>query len=298
VATDSSTYQTKKILFTSLFSWTEFDLITVQNGAIAHWDGSILRTKVHKDLKVELLHMNIPFNALNKFPAPAEINAKINDINDLPLLKLVFESFQKLAIRSPRLEQLAKKIEQLPTFKESAFLEKATFSQNIIDQFRLVKKKLTSQLMTVSETPFVISLRALLTQKRPDGLPLKGIDFLIYLDFVAKELGYLHNKNSRHSTDRSAGADAADKAQYAFMKLTQKPFLPGYSSEEGVALFQVLYSMYLVWEEPELNAALSTGFVGEKFHRNFFQKNPETTRYLMEWLQNHPALYLGLSEYR
>src|SRR5262249_31020235 len=111
-------------------------------------------------------------------------------------------------------------------------------------------------------------------------------------------LHLLHNTNCHNSIDKTASASAVDKAACAFFKLEERSFLPGKSTQEEIALFALLYSLYLVWEEPALNAGLTTGFIGEKFFKNAIQKNPETTKYLTPWLKKHPEVYLGLSKYR
>lgn len=287
-----------KILFTSLLSWNELDLIKEERLAIHALDQKILVTDDGRLLRLSLLYYNIPFNALNKYPTPAELEASIKDINEENLIILAFEALKKLGLSSETLQGSVSRLEELRSRHDEAFFfEKQRLILEEIDRFQLVKKWLIEQVEKREEV-LAACLLALLTQKKPDGKPLKGIDCLLVLDYLARELGYLHNKNCCNSTDRSAGADAADKAQHAFKHILQYPFFPGSTSDMEISLFKVLYSMYLVWEEPEINAALSTGFMGEKFYNNIFQKNPETTRYLTPWLQKHPDMYLALSGHR
>lgn len=282
-----------KILFTSLYSWHEYGSIKDQQESIYHLNQKILETS-QGQFKLQLLHFNIPFNALNKYPSPAEMNANIRDLNDEALIHLAFEYFLKNQIASDGLYSIKRRVDESYTLP---FLKRKQSLLNEIDQFKELKKNLASQVVS-KNSPSALALCALLTDKGPNGKALKGIDKLIYLDIFAREIGYMHSKNCKNSTDRSAGANAADKAQYAFQKFLSYPFLPEYASDEETSLFKVLYSMYLVWEEPEITTALSTGFLGEKFYNNFLQKNPETTKYLIDWLKKHPEIYLGLSDYR
>lgn len=285
----------QKILFTSLYSWDEIGLITDQRAAIAKWDQKVLKCGADYYF-LDLLYFNIPFNALNKYPTPGEIKAAIQDINDEALIILIAEAWEKMGEKSKALKGIASKIQTLRGMDEKFFIEKKKASLKEIDAFRELKNTLISHID--SSTMFNRAVKTFLLGKKPSGKVLKGIDKLIYLDYIVSHLGYFHNKNCQNATDRSAGADAADKAQHTFYKLFNAPFLPGNAQEAEKSLFKVLYSMYLVWEEPEINTALSTGFTGEKFYNNFFQKNPETTRYLIRWLKKHPELYLGLSDYR
>lgn len=286
----------KKILFTSLYSWNEFNLITSQYSSIKKWDQQILNCG-GRYYRLHLLYLNVSFNALNKYPTPGEMGAAIKDLNEEALIYLTFDIFKKLGIESTALNGIAVRCETLQKIQEDRFLEKRKALLEEIDRFRKLKKELITLLDGVS-SPLAEVMILVLEQKKSDGRSLKGMDLLLHLDVLAKQLGYIHNKNCQNSTDRSAGADAADKAAYTYQKIKQSPFLPGVSKNEELALFKVLYSMYLVWEEPEITAALSTGFLGEKFYHNFFQKNPETTRYLIHWLKKHPEMYLGLSDLR
>ncbi len=287
----------KNIFFTSLYSWHEIELITDQKQAINKWDQKILKCDDNY-YKLNLFYYNIPFNALNKFPTPAEIKASMKDINDETLIPLLAAVWKQLKLENGELEQIAGRASSLKELSDRLFMEKENALLEGVDAFRLLKPTLLKELQTVEQSDLVLATRTLLSGVKEDGKALKGMDTLLCLNFITHSLGYFHNKNCQNATDRSAGADAADKAQFSFQKLTHKAFLPGNESEEEIALFQVLYSMYLVWEEPEINTWLSTGFRGEKFYNNFFQKNPETTRYLVTWLKENPEMYLGLSDYR
>jgi hypothetical protein len=287
----------KKILFTSLFSWDEIGLITDQQFAIQKWDQKIILCG-QEYYRLNLLYFNISFNAFNKYPVPAEIKATIQDIDDEASIVLIAEAWEHLGLHSEELKGMANRILTLRGLSEHAFLERKRALMEEIDRFRQLKNTLIDQINPLPSTPFNQVVKTLLSGKKPDGKSLKGIDKLLHLDYTARYLGYFHNKNCHNATDRSAGANAADKAQYTFQKIYKAPFLPGYEQAEERALFKVLYSMYLVWEEPEINTWLSTGFMGEKFYNNFIQKNPETTRYLVRWLKKHPEIYLGLSNYR
>jgi len=286
----------KTILLTSLFSWHEIGLITDQQKAVRNLNKKILKVGNERYIRLNLLHFNISFNAFNKYPTPAEMGATIKDINDEVLISLTWDLWQQLGLKSDKLAHLKHAIDSIAHEKE--FFKHQKRLLKTIDAFREIKKELITQLEEVPEETRTLAGAALLKDKKPDGKKLRGMDLLLYLNILAEQLGYLHNKNCQNSTDRTAGANAADKAQYAYHKIYGHIFLPGLSDEQETSLFKVLYSMYLVWEEPEINAALSTGFIGEKFYHNFFQKNPETTRYLIQWLRKHPEIYLGLSDQR
>lgn len=284
------------ILFTSLFSWQEMSLITDQHAAIRSLNKKVLKIGADRYVRINLLHSNLSFNAFNKYPIPAEMGATICDINDEALITILCDLWQNQGLKSESLAQLKEKYDK--SAYERDFLAHQKLVLELVDAFRAVKQELIAQLEELPKNTQTHAGLALLKGKKPDGKALRGIDLLLYLNTLTHDLGYLHNKNCHNSTDRSAGAISADKAQHAYRKIHGRHFLPGYSSDKEISLFKVLYSMYLVWEEPEINAALSTGFVGEKFYHNFLQKNPETTRYLIHWLKKHPEMYLGLSDQR
>jgi len=286
----------KKILFSSLYSWHELELITDQKAAIQSWNGKILRSE-ETYFRLTLLFYNIPFNALNKYPVPGEMKAVLQDINEEACVHLLKEAWHYLGLNPEELAGISDRLLALNTDHE-ALLKNRNQILAEIDRFRLLKKKLSDQIQSHTSTQFHQAIEALLTDKKPNDKPLKGMDKLLYLDYISSQLGYLHNKNCQNATDRTGAADAADKAQYAFRKIRKSYFLPGLDKEEERELFKVLYSMYLVWEEPEINTWLSTGFLGEKFYNNCIQKNQEATRYMVRWLKKHPELYLGLSDYR
>lgn len=286
----------KTILLTSLFSWHEMGLIIDQRKAVRNLNKKVLKIGPDRYIRLNLLHANISFNAFNKYPSPAEMSAVIRDINDQALITIIWDLWKHLGLHNEKLANLKGAMDQIAC--ERDFLKHQDGLLKSIDTFRVLKKELLKQLEEAPTAPYTHAGIALLKGKKPDGKTLRGIDLLLYLNTLTYYLNYHHNKNCQNSTDRSAGANAADKAQHAYRKIYQRDFLPGCMNEQEIALFKVLYSMYLVWEEPELNAALSTGFVGEKFYQNFFQKNPETTRYLTQWLKDHPEMYLGLSAQR
>lgn len=283
-------------LFTSLYSWHEIDSLSDQHQMIRKINKKVLRIGNDQFIKLNLLHFNIPFNALNKYPSPAEMHAVIRDINDQGLIILVYDLWIHLGLHSDRLFQLKDEVEKLSYEKDYLLYQDQML--NCVDSFQTLKEELIGQLESLPDDSRVEACIALLKGKKRDQKRLRGIDLLLYLNTCVGPLNYLHNKNCENSTDNSAGASAADKAQYAYEKIYYHSFLPGFATEHETSLYKVLYSMYLVWEEPELNAALSTGFLGEKFYHNFLQRNPETTRYLIHWLKKHPEIYLGLSDQR
>ena len=292
----ASQVEEKTILLTSLFSWNEIGFIIEQNQAIRSLNKKILNIGPGRYIQLNLIHFNISFNASNKYPIPAEMSATIRDINDQAIISILADLWKYLGLESEGLTQLKKEIDLIAT--ERDFLSHQKGLLKIIDTFHTLKQELISQLETTPKNIYILSGLSLLKEKKGDGKILRGMDLLLYINILANYLGYRHNKNCKNSTDRSAGANAADKASYAYQKIYRRIFLPGYSDEQETSLFKVLYSMYLVWEEPELNAALSTGFIGEKFYQNFFQENPEITQYLMHWFKKHPEIYTALSEQR
>ncbi len=293
--THATDIEVRKILFTSLYSWNEYGVIVQQREAIRQLNHQLLKIGEDRVVQLELLHFNVPFNAFNKYPAPAEMKAALLDLNDEALIPLLAECMRSFGIDSPDLFALA---QSLPSSR-GEFFQQEEKRLVLIDEFRLLKRELIDQLEQIPDTFYTLACRALLEMKKPNGKRLKGIDHLLYLNLLAEQAGYTHSKNCKHSLDRCAGADAADKAQFAYTQIHKTPYLPGFSNlDEEHNLFKVLYSMYLVWEEPEFTTALSTGFLGEKFYDNVFQRNPETTRYLLPWLKKHPEIYLGLSKER
>lgn len=292
----------KTFLFTSLFSWNEYEKICEEHAAIEKLHGKVLiieNERMRKSYRLSLLHLNIPFNAFNKFPLPSEIDASINDINNKCLIHLAGKVFAQLSAPFLPLQELIEKMqveqEEMDFFKREHFLIES------LDRFKALKTDILAHIETLlsqEKSASLIALKALLKKKNPNNKSLHGVDALIYSSLLARLLNIISNKNSAHATDRSASAVSLDKAQNAFLHLLATPFLPGLASEKEEDLFKVFYSMYLVFEEPELNTGLTTGFIGEKFYNNFIQKNPETTHYLTSWLKEHPEIYLGLSDYR
>lgn len=281
-----ATFDEKSILFTSLLSWHEISLITDQHRAIHTLNGKFLQVGEHT-MRLNLVHMNIPFGALNKYPTPAEMGATLRDINDEAMITLLADFLPSLGLEAQTFIEMKEALKQ-----RGDFLEEQERTLAIIDTFNELKPGLISLLESLpKQTPLTAAITLLKGKVR-------GMDKLLHLNALAWHIGYFHTKNCEKSTDRSAGANAADKAQYATLKLHGHLFLPGEASEKEISLFKVFYSMYLVWEEPEITTGLSTGFIGEKFHQSFFAKNPETTRYLIHWLKKHPEMYLGLSRHR
>lgn len=289
----------KIVVFTSLFSWNEYEKILQEHQAIDSCHNKVLKI-VHPNgleeyLRLKLLHQNIPFNALNKYPTPAEIKASLSDLNDAMWIQLLPRALKYLGLQEGKVATLADKINAVRT--ESDYLKKQQVILDCIDQFQPLKKQLIVTLDQYPQTSAKFAA-AFALKEQLIGKKISGIDHLIYSTVLMKHLRVIHNKNCEHSTDKTAASTAIDKALNAFYKIKQKAFLPELATNDETQLFQVLYSMYLVWEEPELNSGLSTGFIGEKFFKNFLQKNPETTHYLISWLKAHPEMYLGLSQYR
>ncbi len=259
--TDSSQANTlieRKVLFTSLFSWTEFDLITRQRSAIASWDQKAVVAH-NCAYQLDLLYFNIPFNRL---PIPGESRAVLKDINEEALISLTDAFYLRYNLHSAQLNAIAMQLQSIRRDRESDFIEREEKIRKAIDQFKGMKGELAEAVREVDQGAG-LALHALLIDQMPEGKPLKGIDKLIFLNCVTEELGYHHNKNCQNATDRASSADAADKALYAFKTICATPFLPGYATSEELSLFKILYSMYLVWEEPEINQALNNGYISE-----------------------------------
>lgn len=285
----------KVIIFTSLFSWNEYDKIVDEHFAIEKWHGKILKFKKETGeityVRLSLHHQNIPFNAFNKFPNPAEMRAAINDINDKTLLFLC----SKILDYFP-LNRLAHEYEMIR--QKTDFIRKENDLLKAVDTFHRMKDEILTHIDSLTPAPVLTAIKALLSKKLPNNKTLHPIDMLNYLSLLIDHYSFIHNINCDDATDRSAGAISLIKAQNAYKRIAKTPFLPGSATLDETSLFRVFYSMYLVFEEPELNAGLTTGFVGEKFYQNFLQRNPETTFYLIPWLKKHPEMYLGLSNYR
>lgn len=284
----------RKLLFTSLFSWNEMGRIGGEHLAIQGLDNKLLKIGKERVVRLQLLHLNVPLNALTHYPVPGETGAVLRDNNDEAMLVLMAELWNHLGWVSETLQRGAQRYKE--SMREKNIFRRHQTLLHLVDLFREHKEELIAQL-ELNSSPLAHAALALLKGKKISGKRLQGIDFLLYLNVVAQELGYRHNKNCEHALDRAAAANAADKAQYAYKILYGETFLPDYALHKETELFKVLYSMYLVWEEPERNAGLSTGFIGEKFH-HFFRNNPEATKYLVRSVKKHPELYLGLSEER
>lgn len=279
----------KKILFTSLFSWNEMDQIATQREAIRQWDHKILKSGTSY-YRLKLLYFNIPFNVLNKYPTPAESKSLLQDINDEALIFITSDLWHYFNLKSETLETFSHTLEILKRTPHFTFAKREKGILEMIDAFKGYKENLIKALDELHH-PLGHALKALLTYRKPEKKNLRGMDQLIYLNYIAQSLSYYHNKNCQNAPERCAGADAADKALNAYHKFHHLPFLPGYESQDEHDFFKILYSIYLVWEEPEINIVLDTGLVTEKNYNNLIQKNPESNRYLLYWLTRHPEIY-------
>lgn len=279
--------QEKVIFFTSLFSWNEYEKIMDEHFAIEKWHGKTLKiveeTGKISYFRLNLHHQNIPFNAFNKFPTPSEIKGVINDINDKALIFLI----DKMLDFYP-LKHLAHQFDEIRS--ETDFLRKENGLNDCVDKFRLMKKDLLAFIDAAKPSFALLALKTLLSKKLRSRNVLHAIDMFHYLSLIIENLGFLHTVNCVDGTDRSASAISIIKAQNAYQHTTQKPYLPGFSNEQETSLFKVFYSMYLLFEEPELNAGLTTGFIAEKNH---IQKNLEATFYIIPWLKKHREIYLS-----
>lgn len=260
------------ILFTSLYAWNEFELICRQKEAISRLNHQTLVSD-GRAIRLRLLYMNIPFNAWARLPNPGETSAVIQDLNDKALIYLSYMAFSKLGLPKAQLEQWVWKLDE----EGVDFFKKAEKQNKIIDAFRLSMKEILARLEMKHERLAHI-LTSLLSKKRSDGRVLRGMDYLLYLSELTHLLGIAHHKNCQQSIFRSAAAKAADKARHVFARLSQTPFLPGSSSPTDNHLFSSLYSLYLLWEEPEMHHNMSTG--EEHLFQLVMRKNPETARYL------------------
>ncbi|MBS0623133.1 MAG: hypothetical protein JSS62_00760 [Verrucomicrobia bacterium] len=261
------------LLFTSLYAWTDFELICQQRESIQSLNNKYLQTQ-NGTYRLRLLYMNIPLNIWSRLPKPGETGAILQDLNDQSLIWLTYRVAQKLKLPLPPLEQWTKQLDN----PYDDFFRAEHQRLAIIDAFRLYKMDLLPFLTTRKE-PIALILHTLLSDRRPDGKKLRGMDTLLYLNELTKFLGIFHHKNSEQALHRSSAAKAADQAQFALTRLQKAPFLPGQSSEDEQHLFEVLYSLYLLKEEPELHQLMGTG-ESEHFQASL-TRNPEIRRYLL-----------------
>jgi hypothetical protein len=175
---------------------------------------------------------------------------------------------------------------------ENYFREQRRFV-DYLDHFHKASPSLLLSLQGIKEKvtlyspPFevITALQALLErQVHPQNAP-KGIDEFINMRILSHSLSLSTSTNCSYSIDRSSVANATDKAQYAYRALQGHSFFPQQATQEARELFKVLYSMYLIWEEPQITLGLSMGFMGEKYFTHFIHKDSEATRYLMEWVR-------------
>ncbi len=268
-APEGATVCDLSILFTSLFSWYELSLITDQKAGVHLWDQKILLCN-GTYYQLNLLYYNIPFNSSNRLPIPAEIKAAMQDINDEAWILLTAVFFRHLHIELDSLSEIAARVDSLRSISDHHFLEREKALLEEIDAFRALIPSLIEKLNACTQDPFLASLKGLYDKR------VTGIDKLLCLDYAIKTIELFHNKNSRSGADRIAGAVAADKAQYAFQLIENKPFLHSIANSDEQNLFKNLYSNYLLREEPEVNAAFSSGF------RKQVHQNPETRHYLTD----------------
>lgn len=257
----------KTFLFTSLYSWNAYEKILAEHSSFDALEGKVLQLTYQsgrtRSAKLHLLHQNLPFNLWNKFPTPAEVKGQLQDLNDEMMIQLLPRLWNFLGKPNHgEIEEWASQIVQSRSLPD--FLAKQKGVLGAIDAFRRKKKEIQA-LVSAESHEVAAAFTALLEGK-------KGIDGLIFTGVVCRHLALMHNTHSEHGVERTAGACSADKAQRGFSQIRGKSFLPGVASEEEEALFKVLYTLYLVWEEPEptMKPVISA-------------KNPETSRYLTSW---------------
>lgn len=231
----SQPFHTRKIFFTSLFSWNELSSLHEQHEAIESLHTCYLYTKKNVYL-LELLHANFPFN---KFPTPAETGAVIRDLNEEALIWLTWEVWKKLGLKSKSLDGI---ITRLKTIRSLELVSKTLYTHEEEDLFRTLKKELLSQLENLPDSVCVLAVRYLFQK------PLKSKEALLWLDLLAHELGYIHTKNSKNGIKRISKAKSLDKAQWAYKKTCLRPFLPTYCTDQEEAFFNSLYRLYQLSE--------------------------------------------------
>lgn len=271
----------KTVLFTSLYSWNEFEKIRLQHNAIENLADKILKI-VSPSGEEHYLRLNLLFQnlTLSGHPMPAETKGHIEDFNDSALIYLSSWTFSSLGIQDVvGLNNIVLNIEENRVEGDFILKERVLLEQ--IDRFRAIKKYIIATLDKRPEKS-ALYLKILLSQHLPNGKRLLGIDRLIYTDLLTKELEIIHNKNSALSIERTAAAVASDKAQHGFTKITGSPFLPGLASSEELSFFKALYTLYLAWEEPPITSSFSTGSSEEAFLKNITHAAPETSRYLLK----------------
>ena len=236
---------TSRILFTSLYNWKEMEEICLQRDAIESLNGRTLHIGNEK-IRLELYYYNL--NSIYRLPIPPHMRAFLEDLNDECIMRLFhLDSFDNLP------EDFFQRRKQI--------LDK-------IDRFRQNPPSMKDPIF-----------QALVHKRRADGRCLKAMDALLYLEEAANKLSIFHNKNCLNGIDRTSTAQAADKAQNALLTLTGEHYLPGYN--EHKKLFRIFYTLYLMCEEPPMNAALSLGLFENHFFKRLFYYNPQQSEFVM-----------------
>jgi len=268
----SAVQEERCMLFTSLYSWTDLERIVQQYRAVESLNGKVV-TLPEASYQLRLLYLNVPLSLWSKLPSPGETGAVLQDMNDQTWIWLTHQCAQRLRIPTDSLEKWNQKLDRT----HSDFFRHEQQRLTVIDAFRLYLLDLLPYLSTRSDHLSQV-LYALLSQKRPDKKKLRGLDYLIYLNHLVKELNLLQHKNCEHALYRSAAAKAADQAQFVVEQLTQEPMMPGLSPPQHLQLFETLYSLYLLKEEPHVHQLMATGDAST-FQKKVI-KNPEIRRYL------------------
>lgn len=262
--------QHKDICFDSLLAYNENDdILQKQAQAIRDLDGRVLK-RINPDksvtyIKLHLHHRNIPWGWCNRFGIPESIRDNFNKDANFRLGCLVGKRFFK---------EDSKELGQFVNLLQRGMIDEA-------------KQMLPEPSLLKDIYP------ACVTRRDPNGKPLSQTDHYIYGSLLTRLLGIAHNVNCKSGIDRTGAADALDKAQGAFYRITGKYFLPGEMSPENEQLFNQLYTLYITWEEPELTTGFATGFIGEKF-----QSNPEALARLVPLDDESRKYLLGLSGLR
>lgn len=179
----------KTFLFTSLFSWHDYDLILAEHNALAMLQGKVLKI-IQKEgetrtLRLNLLHQNLSASAWT----PAETKAHLKDINDEMLIGLLPLAWRFLSLPGiSEIENLSLKLQESQLEKDFYIRQRGILKA--IDQFRKNKKELL-HILESSVHEVAIALTALLREKK-----LSQIDAYLFTGILTRHLGILHNTNN------------------------------------------------------------------------------------------------------
>jgi|GEM_PF-2071682 len=273
-----------QVYFTSFYSWHELDLIIAQKKAIDALDNKILCFQNQEGKKEEIcLYLNHINFSFSNWPEPSQTHCTIDALNNEALIPLIAKILPNIEC----LQETANKITSIKTLcpdqSTDQFFKKKQLLNEVLEEFDQYKPAIIQALKT-NPSLEAHCIKALLSGYLENKQKLQALDALLLLNVLLEKEGILHNKSS-NLTAKLFAVRACDQAQAALTKIDALPYYPGHTTAYKHNLFELLYSAYLLLDEPTFNAALCGGFLTKEQYQEEILKDREISRHLSPWME-------------